>query len=70
MDNDYDFEEMLVGDLRGAVIDYGIYVVGMVAVNGMIKGVVFDVMFLVYCVFGLGGSGIMENVIVGIECVV
>lgn len=56
--------------MRGGVIDYGIYVVGIVVVNGMIKGVVFDVIFFVYCVLGSGGSGIMENVIVGVECVV
>lgn len=70
MDNDYDLKEILIGDLRGEVIDYGIYVVGIVVVNGMIKGVVFDVIFFVYCVLGSGGSGIMENVIVGVECVV
>lgn len=61
---------MFVGDLKGEVIMYGMYVVGIIVVDGKIKGVVFDVYLFVYCVLGLGGMGIIEDVIVGIECVV
>lgn len=67
VDDDADPQETPVGDPRGAATDHGTHVAGIVAANGLIKGVAPEATLLAYRVLGPGGSGSSEDVVAGIE---